>query len=119
MYGDWVKFSHDRNKNFARNIKEGFVGNTVVMNKSVLPKIGAWDERLQSADFGLYLRSKTRSNRFGDMKPIHICLGVFNHHYIRLTAKRKYPKFADFDNLIQLDDKWTEDDLRQLSELNT
>jgi len=118
MYGDWVKFSTTRNISFPGRIKEGFVGNTVVMTRSALSKIGLWDERLQGADFDLYLRSKKRAEQFGDIKPVHICLDVFNHHYIRLTAKEKYPKFADFSNLIALEDKWSNDEMRVLLDLN-
>ena len=118
MYRDWVEFSRSRNNHFTGLIKEGFVGNTVVMNKSAISKIGLWDERLQQADFDLYLRAKARSERFGDIKPVHICLDVFNHHYIRLTAKSKYPQFADFDQLISLEDKWTQEELKALSLLN-
>lgn len=118
MYGDWEKFSTDRHTRFGAAVKEGFVGNTVVMKRSAISKIGLWDERLQAADFDLYLRSKTRAENYGDMKPVHICLGVFNHHFIRLTAKEKYPKFADFDNLIPLDSKWSKDEMNALLELN-
>ena len=119
MYGDWEDFSHKRNIDFLKSIKEGFVGNTVVMNKSVFPKIGLWDERLQAADFDLYVRTKTRHEKFGDVKPVHICLDVFNHHYIRLTAKLNYPRFVDFNNLISLEDKWSESELSSLRNLNS
>jgi GT2 family glycosyltransferase len=118
MYGDWEKFTSERHDRFKNTIKEGFVGNTVVMNSSALLKIGLWDEQLQGADFDLYLRSKIRAEKFGDIKPIHICLDVFNHHYIRLTAKTKYPKFIDHDNLIRLEDKWSDDERKWLSALN-
>jgi len=119
MYGDWEKFSLERQKAFKSMIKEGFVGNTVVMNQSAFPKIGLWDERLQAADFDLYLRSKVRAETKGDIKPVHICLDVFNHHYIRMTAKVKYPKFADHAHLISLEEKWTAAELAWLKNLNT
>lgn len=118
MYGDWIKFSRIRNLHYTLMLKEGFVGNTVVMNKSALPKIGMWDERIQAADFDLFLRTKKRANKYGDIKPVHICLDVFIHHYVRLTANTKYPKYADFDNLISLEDKWSVDELTALKKLN-
>ena len=66
-----------------------------------------WDERIQSADFDLYLRSKKRAVETQDIKPIHLALGVYFHHYSRLTFKsRHYIPFADADNLISLDEKW-------------
>lgn len=119
MYSDWDKFSHERQEKFKNVIKEGFVGNTVVMHRTAISKIGLWDERLQAADFDLYLRSKQRSEKQKDIRPVHICLDVFNHHYIRLTAKEKYPKFVDYNNLINLNDKWSNTEREWLSGLNT
>ena len=119
MYGDWEKFTTDRQNRFKNMIKEGFVGNTVVMTRLAVSKIGLWDERLQAADFDLYLRSKSRSEKYGDIKPVHICLDVFNHHYIRLTAKMKYPKFVDYDNLINLEEKWSAEEMSWLKSLNS
>ena len=119
MYSDWDKFSHERQEKFKNVIKEGFVGNTVVMHRTAISKIGLWDERLQAADFDLYLRSKQRSEKQKDIRPVHICLDVFNHHYIRLTAKEKYPKFVDYNNLINLNDKWSDTEREWLSGLNT
>jgi len=119
MYSDWEIFSNNRYEKFQGSVKEGFVGNTVVMNRSAFSKIGLWDERLQAADFDLYLRSKARFEQYGDIKPVHICLDVFNHHYIRLTAKEKYPRFVDYDNLIRLEDKWSATEIKWLENLNS
>ena len=119
MYGDWEAFAHQRAIRFHQQVKEGFVGNTVVIHRSALSKIGLWDQRIQAADFDLYLRTKARATSVGDIKPVHICLDVFNHHYIRLTAKGRYPKFADFDQLIALETKWSPTELAWLGQLNT
>ena len=118
MYGNWVKFCADRNSRFAGQVKEGFVGNTVMIRRRALAKIGLWDERQQGADFDLYLRTKQRAKEMGDMKPMHVCLDVFNHHYIRLTAKGGYPPFADRANLISLEEKWSAAELAVLQKLN-
>lgn len=118
MYGNWIKFNKTRNINFLHKIKEGFVGNTVFIKRNALEKIGYWDERLQGADFDLCLRTKKRSDSVGDIKPVHICLDVFNHHYIRLTAKSYYPPFADSDNLISIEEKWSESERSYLKNLN-
>ena len=106
MYGNWEKFSNARYNNFKTKIIEGFVGNSVIMKRSAIEKIGLWDERLQAADFDLYLRTKKRNIEFGDILPIHTVLGVFHHHFIRITAKSKPVKFADAGNIISLDQKW-------------
>lgn len=106
MYPNWDKFCEDRYNKFKNKIKEGFVGNTVIIKRSALNKIGNWDERIQGADFDLYMRTKKRNEEVGDIKPCYIALDVFNHHYIRLTFKTKYPEFKDKKNLISLEEKW-------------
>lgn len=118
MYPDWEKFCQDRQQRFPQQVKEGFVGNTVMMRRSAFDKIGLWDEQQQGADFDLFLRSKVRARDVGDIKPMHICLDVFVHHYIRLTIKAGYPPFADRDNLSSIDKKWSETDRKYLLEMN-
>lgn len=111
MYGNWKKFSAAQKQKFGNKVIEGFVGNTVLFKRSVIEKIGLWDERIQAADFDLYIRSKKRSMEVGDLKPCHIALGVFNHHFIRLTVKSKPTKFVDAKNIIPLNQKWTKEEL--------
>ncbi|MBA2584657.1 MAG: glycosyltransferase family 2 protein [Bacteroidetes bacterium] len=108
MYGNWEKFSDQRQKKFGRDVIEGFVGNTVVMSRKAIELLGLWDEKIQAGDFDLFMRSKKRSLEKGDIKPMHISLGVFNHHFIRITAKSKPPVFKDSANLITFDEKWSE-----------
>jgi len=118
MYGDWKTFCRDRESRFRRQVKEGFVGNTVMIRRRALEKIGTWDESQQGADFDLYLRTKTRERDVGDIRAAHIALDVFVHHYIRLTLKGKHPPFADRANFVNLSDKWSEEDRRCLERLN-
>lgn len=118
MYGNWEQFAAERQKQFAGQIKEGFVGNTVMLRRSALEKIGPWDERVQAADFDLYLRSKARHLSHGDMRPVHIALDCFVHHYIRLTLSAGYPPFADRARLISLEEKWPAEQRAWLDALN-
>jgi GT2 family glycosyltransferase len=111
MYPDWEGFCKQRNKEFEKKIIKGFVGNSVMIQRTALEKIGLWDERIQNADFDLYLRVAVRSRDFGDIKPVHIALDCFVHHYIRLTLKAGYPPFYDQKNIISLDQKWSHEDL--------
>lgn len=106
MYGSWESYCSRRMQRYDGRVGEGFVGNTVVMKRSALEKVGWWDEQIQAADFDLYIRSKRRNLEQGDIKPMHIAWGVFNHHYIRLTVKSKPPEFADKSRMISLDEKW-------------
>jgi hypothetical protein len=89
-----------------------------LMKRGAIDKIGMWDERIQAADFDLYVRSKERSLRHGDMKPVHIALDTFVHHYIRLTFKAGYPPFRDAANLIPLDQKWQPEQTAYLTQLH-
>ncbi len=106
MYGNWENFANKRFERFGTALKEGFVGNTVMMKRSAINKIGLWDERIQGADFDMYIRSKKRNLEHGDIKPVHMALGVFIHHYIRLTVKTTRSPFADKDNIISNEEKW-------------
>lgn len=112
MYGNWEEFSEKRWKEFDNQVTEGFIGNTVLIKRSAIEKIGLWDERIQAADFDLYIRVKKRSMEEGDIKPVHIALGVFNHHFIRLTVGSGPPEFADKEKLIRLEEKYTEKELK-------
>lgn len=106
MYGNWERFCKERFRRFGFDVVEGFVGNCVVMNKRALSLLGEWDERIQAADYDLYFRSKKRSLEIGDIKPVHCALGVWVHHYIRLTVKGGYPPFVDRANIITPEEKW-------------
>jgi GT2 family glycosyltransferase len=106
MYGNWEHFANTRFKKFGLAVKEGFIGNTVMMRRQAIEKIGLWDERIQGADFDLYIRSKKRNIETGDIKPVHMALGVFIHHYIRLTSKSTRAPFADRENIISNEEKW-------------
>ena len=114
MYRNWPAFCDRRFRQFERKVKQGFVGNTVMIRRSALEKIGLWDERLQAADYDLYYRTLERVRNVGDMKPVHICLDTFVHHYIRLTSKRKFPPFYDRNNLITIEEKWGKNPLNEL-----
>ena len=109
MYGRWQHFADQRWQTFGHALRNGFVGNTVIMHRSALAKIGEWDERIQAADFDLYFRTQARSVEHGDIRPLHTVLGVFNHHFIRMTLNKSHPAYKDAANLISLDEKWGKD----------
>lgn len=115
MYGNLEKYNRTRFQQFGTNVVEGFCGNSVFMFKSAIEKVGLWDERIQGADFDLYLRTKKRSIEVGDIKPVHVALGVYNHHFIRLTlrSKQKPPVFEHADKMISIESKWGNDFIKQ------
>lgn len=106
MYGSWERFSSSRWNRYGSTCVPGFVGNSIIMRSHVPGLIGLWDERIQAADFDLYIRVKERFLSHGDIKPVMICRGVFHHHYIRLTVKSSPMPFADRANMIRLEDKY-------------
>lgn len=114
MYKNWEAFNKKRLNDFKLTVAEGFVGNTVYINRKAIEKIGLWDERIQAADFDLYMRTKKRSLEVGDIKPCHIAMGVFVHHYIRLTVYNKPTPFVDANNLISLEQKWGDEEMQRL-----
>jgi glycosyltransferase involved in cell wall biosynthesis len=117
MYGDWVAFTEERKRNFKNQAIKGFVGNTVMFSRRGLEILGPWDETQQAADFDLFLRTAIRAREVGDIRPMHIALDCFNHHYIRLTLKGGYPPFIDADKLIPFDKKWSLEDRALLEEI--
>lgn len=113
MYGNWEGFCKKRLQAFGHRTIEGIVGNNVMMTRRALSIMGDWDERIQGADWDLFIRTKKRSVETGDIKPCHIALGVFIHHYIRMTVKYavKPTPFADLANMVELRDKWTPEEI--------
>jgi GT2 family glycosyltransferase len=115
MYGDWERFSRQRAERFEGQILEGYVGNSVLMSRTGIERIGLWDERIQAADADLYLRTKKRALERGDVRPLHIALDVFVHHYIRVTLRANPPAFADAGRLIPMGEKWSREEVETLN----
>ena len=106
MYDNWEQFSEKRYQTFKEQVKVGVVGNSVLMTRRALELLGPFDPRIQAADHDLFVRSLMRYKQHQDIKPIHLALDVFIHHFIRMTLKASPPVFADADQLIPFVDKW-------------
>jgi GT2 family glycosyltransferase len=114
MYGPWDNFARRRWEKYGAICVNGFVGNSIIMKANVIDLVGLWDEKIQAADFDLYIRVKARMLSHGDIKPIMICRGVFHHHYIRLTVKSSPTPFADLKNIMRLEDKYSPEYIRRM-----
>jgi len=116
MYGNWERFCEQQFENFKNEVVEGILGNNVMMTRRALQIMGNWDERFQAADFDLFMRTKKRSVEVGDIKPCHISKGVYIHHYIKMTSKYavKPKPFADKNNLMDIKDKWSDEEMELL-----
>ena len=89
MYGDWEKFISKREQKFSHFLYSGINGNSVVVRRDVFQKIGYWDKRITSPDFGLKLQSTKRQIERKDVRAPMIAGDVFFHHFIRATARVK------------------------------
>lgn len=106
MYGDWEPFCQERLQACAHRVIEGFAGHTIMMHRSIIQKLGPFDERILQADFDLYLRSKQRWELVGDIKPMAVACGVFVHHYGRLTMRSFPNAWVSSQPIIEIEDKW-------------
>ena len=108
MYGNWATFNKNWASKYENVIREGLSGSCVICTRKAVELIGEWDERIQSADFDIYLNTKKRNIEQGDILPAHNIMSIYVHHFGRLTVKKKPPLFADNGSIIELKTKWGE-----------
>lgn len=108
LFPNWDQYVQNLFKKYGFKAIERFSGSAVIVRRKDFELLGGnWDPRIQGADFDMYLRTRDRYIKHGDVKPMHVVLGVFMHHYSRLTAKQvKYAPFVDAANLISVEEKW-------------
>ncbi|MBN2682183.1 MAG: glycosyltransferase [Bacteroidales bacterium] len=109
MYGNINNFADKRFKKWAYSTIEGYSGSAIIITKDCLETIGLWDERIQAADFDLFNRVKKQSLSNKKIMAIQLALGVYFHHYQRLTVKTKYPEFVNKNQMISLEQKWKDE----------
>lgn len=106
MFGNWEKWNKEWSGKYKTEIREGLSGACVICSRQAIKIIGLWDEKLQDADFDIYLRAKQRHKEIGDINPIYNIMGIYIHHFGRLTLKQKHPEMVDINILIGIKDKW-------------
>ncbi|RLD68468.1 MAG: glycosyl transferase [Bacteroidetes bacterium] len=114
MYWNWDKYTENIYNNNKDLILTGINGPAVIITKKGLEKIGLWDERIQGADYDIYLRTLERLHQHNDIQEPKIIMGVYFHHYSRLSLKKAGFKkrkivFKDYENLISVEEKWGKD----------
>lgn len=109
MYKNLDKFAEKRFAKWQYQTIETFSGCVIVFRKQDLDVVGLWDERIQGADFDLCFRMKELSLKDSSVLPVQLALGVYIHHFQRLTVKLKYPPFTNKEGMITLEDKWGEE----------
>lgn len=118
MYGNFEKYTEQRFKEFGNQLMEGFSGSAILFKRTAVEKIGFWDEKIYAADFDIYCRTKERNIEYADILPIQIALGIYFHHYQRLTLKSKPIPFKDFGNIISLEEKWNGKEQKYLESID-
>lgn len=106
MYGNWEKLSDEIYRFFGDSLYEGIIGACVMVRRSLFDKIGLLDERIQAADWDLYLAIRKRELEIGDVRRCMTVGGIYLHHFIRATVKGNPPKFSCSHPRISIDDKW-------------
>lgn len=109
MYGDFNKFAEERFNKYGYQLIEGFSGCAIITKKEFIKSIGSWDERIQAADYDLFYRLKKISLIDNTVLPIQLALGIYFHHYSRLTLRAKCPPFVNGSSIISTEDKWGEE----------
>lgn len=106
MYGNFNKFAEERFSKWGYQLIEGYSGSSIISRKSFMVSIGSWDERIQAADYDLFNRLKVISNEQDRVMPLQLALGIYFHHFQRLTVKKKFPPFENKAIMISLSEKW-------------
>ena len=114
MYGNWEDLSNEMYHYFHGHLYEGIIGACVLLRRSLLNKIGLLDERIQAADWDLYLKVRKREVEFGDVRRFMMVGGVYVHHFIRATLKGKPSKFSCLHPRISIDEKWDAETKKRL-----
>ncbi|MEA3448224.1 MAG: glycosyltransferase [Bacteroidota bacterium] len=109
MYGDFNTFAEKRFQKWGYKLIEGYSGSALMTRKTFIDDLGGWDKRIQAADYDLFNRVKKRSLSDKNVMPVQLALGIYFHHYQKLTLKKKYPPFKNKSTMIRLADKWGEE----------
>ena len=108
MYPDFERFAARRWERFGARTAEGFTGSCILLTRWVIERVGPWDERVQAADFDYFCTLKQYCIGHGEegLRPMCVALGVYVHHYQRLTFKVKHPSYLDSAGMVEFRDKW-------------
>jgi glycosyltransferase involved in cell wall biosynthesis len=117
MYGNFNEYCERRFSVWGYQLIEGFSGSSIISTRKFMKSIELWDERIQAADFDLFNKVKKLSLSDRNIMPVQLALGIYFHHYQRLTLRKKYPPFKNSSSMISLEEKWGEDTGRLLKDV--
>ncbi len=113
MYGEWEKFCRVVYEMYHPRIMEGIAGNCVFLKRSAFEKMGFLDERIQSADWDLYLNTKKRALELRDVHRVMTVCWAYVHHFIRTTLKSNPEPFACTHPKLSIEEKWGKEVIQQ------
>jgi GT2 family glycosyltransferase len=113
MYGDWEGFCQGVRHAFGDRLVAGIVGSCVVARREFMRAIGGWDERVQAADWDLYLRLCERAETVGDVGPPMVAGWVYVHHYVQATRRGERSPFTCAHGRLGVQEKWGEAAIRR------
>lgn len=108
MYNDLNKYSNERYETWKEQFIEGYSGSALVFKREAFRVLGPWDERIQAGDYDMFNRIKEWSQQEADVLPMQLAMGIYVHHFQRLTIKKYYPEFANKSQMISVNEKWGE-----------
>lgn len=118
MYRNWENWTENWAKKHKGEIREGLSGSCVICTRHAIDLIGRWDERIQTADFDIFMRTKKRHLELGDIQPPSNIMDIYVHHFGRLTMKKTHPVFFDHENMLELKQKWGDSANPLLKDIN-
>jgi glycosyltransferase involved in cell wall biosynthesis len=114
MYGSLESF-HSPTETAGKEYMEGIKGDVVIFHRALLDKVpGIWDERVQAADWHLYLTIAKIHEENPSIPLPRILLNAYAHHFGRYSARLKFEPIAGSDKLLSIEDLWDKATIERL-----
>lgn len=113
MYGDLEKFVSPTLE--PNGTMDGIKGDAVIFHKELLAKCpGIWDERIEAADWHLYLTLAKMHETDPNIPLPQVLLSVYGHHFGRYSARQTYEPMRDTSKKVSLESIWDAPTIQRL-----
>jgi hypothetical protein len=114
MYGDLGNFSNPTPQ-VAPGFFNGIKGDAVCFTKSFCKKLNfVWDERIQAADWHLYLTVAACHEKDPSVPLPRILLESYAHHFGRYSARQEFEPLTVDNPSMKIEDVWTPEEMKRL-----
>jgi hypothetical protein len=114
MYGGLEPFISPT-KISGADFMPGIKGDVVLFTRSLWQRVPEiWDERVQAADWHLYLTLATLHEVDPSIPLPRILLNAYAHHFGRYSARQKFEPIASAHEMLAIEDLWDEATVRRL-----